>query len=160
MILYFLRHSEAEDSGPSGDFSRRLTDNGLQRSREAGEALGALKLGIDLILTSPLVRAEQTAAIVGQVLGVEVRPEKILGGNFDLHGLAEIVAHNRTARDLLLVGHEPDFSYVVGQLTGGANVEMKKGAVACVETQGLARGSGTLKWLLTGRQMALLQAAK
>jgi phosphohistidine phosphatase len=156
MLLYFLRHAEAEDSGPSGDFSRRLTEHGRQRSREAGEALAALGIHLDLILASPLVRAQQTAEAVAEVLGVEARPERILGGNFDLHGLAEIVAHNHTARDLLVVGHEPDFSYVTGQLAGGANVEMKKGAIACVETQGIARGSGTLEWLLTGRQMSLM----
>jgi len=156
MILYFLRHAEAEDSGPSGDYDRQLTERGRQRSREAGAALTALGVHLDAILTSPLVRAQQTAEIIGEALGVAVRVGRVLGGNFDLHGLAEIVEHSPGAHDLMVVGHEPDFSYVVGQLIGGANVEMKKGAVACVETQGLARGSGTLKWLLTGRQMALM----
>lgn len=160
MTLYFLRHAEAEDSGPSGDYDRRLTEHGRQRSREAAETLTALGVRLDLILTSPLVRAEQTARIVGAVLGVEVQPDRVLGGNFDLPGLAEMLEHNKAARDLMFVGHEPDFSYVVGQLIGGAKVEMKKGAVACVEVQGLARGSGTLKWLLTGRQMALRLPSK
>ena len=156
MLLYFLRHAEAEDSGPSGDASRRLTENGRQRSREAGEALAALGVRVDLILTSPLVRAQQTAEIVAEVLGVDVRPERILGGNFDLHGLVEMIERHKASRELMFVGHEPDFSYVVGQLSGGAKVELKKGAVACVEVQGVARGSGTLKWLLIGRQMALM----
>jgi len=159
MLLYFLRHAEAEDSGPSGDYSRRLTENGRQRSREAGAALAALGVHLDLILTSPLVRAEQTATLVGEALRVDVAPERLLGGNFDLPSLAEIVAQHETTRDLLLVGHEPDFSYVVGQLIGVASVEMKKGALACVQTQGVARGSGTLKWLLTGRHMALMSGS-
>lgn len=156
MILLFLRHTEAEDSSPAGDCGRRLTEKGTRRARQAGKALAALGLAPGLILTSPLTRALQTAELVAESLGTAVAVETRLAGGLDLDDLAEIVAENADCTMLMLVGHEPDFSYVVGRLIGSAAVEMKKGAVACVDVQGVGRGSGLLRWLLTGRQMELM----
>lgn len=156
MILYFMRHGEAEDAGSGGDAARALTERGVQRTTEAAAALGRLDLALGLVLTSPLRRAVQTAELVAGALKVPVRQEKALGGNFSLDALARLAQAHDLPASVMLVGHEPDFSWVVGELIGGARLEMKKGAVACLEVRGFARGSGYLRWLLTGRQLSLM----
>jgi phosphohistidine phosphatase len=156
MILYFLRHAEAEDRGPSGDASRSLTQLGLQRSRQVGVAFSSLQLPVDTILTSPLLRAMQTAEQVATVLQVPVANESALGGQFAIEDLRRICHEHAQVKSLMLVGHEPDFSYVVGKLIGDARLEMKKGAVACVEATGIGPRTGVLRWLMTGRQMSLI----
>ena len=154
MVLYFLRHAEAEESGPSGDASRRLTDRGRERSEEVGRAFKTLGPGLSTIVTSPLVRAVQTAELVAKVLGAEVLREARLGGDVDITALQAIFRENDLPQAVMLVGHEPDFSSVIGELIGGGDVEMKKGAVACLAVRGLVRGGARLQWLLTGKQLS------
>jgi phosphohistidine phosphatase len=124
-VIWFLRHGDAEDG--DDDFARELTAKGERQSRNAGRALAALGVELDPCLTSPLVRAVQTAELACDALGLE--PEEaneLSGGDFDPHGLVA------GRGDVLLVGHEPDFSRAVGDLTG-ARIEMKKGGIACVD---------------------------
>jgi len=125
-MLFLLRHGEAED-GVGDDAARRLTEKGERQARDAGLALAALGVGIDACLASPKVRALETARLACEALRVEVEvTEALKGGRFDALDLA-------TGRgDVLLVGHEPDFSHEVGRLTG-ANVAMKKGGIAVVD---------------------------
>jgi phosphohistidine phosphatase len=124
-VIWFLRHGDAEDG--DDDFQRELTEKGQRQSRNAGRALAALGVELDACLTSPLVRAVQTAELACESLALE--PEEaneLSGGGLDPHGLAA------GRGDVLLVGHEPDFSRAVGDLTG-ARIEMKKGGLACVD---------------------------
>jgi phosphohistidine phosphatase len=124
-VIWFLRHGDAEDG--ADDFARELTEKGERQSRNAGRALAVLGVQLDVCLTSPLVRAVQTAELACEALGLE--PEEaneLSGGDFDPHGLTA------GRGDVLLVGHEPDFSRAVGDLTG-ARIEMKKGGLACVD---------------------------
>jgi phosphohistidine phosphatase len=124
-VIWFLRHGDAEDG--ADDFARGLTQKGEQQSRDAGKALAALGVSLDACLTSPLVRARQTADLASETLGI--KPEEaseLSGGEFDPLALAA------GRGDVLLVGHEPDFSRAVGDLTG-ARVEMKKGGLAGVD---------------------------
>jgi phosphohistidine phosphatase len=124
-VIWFLRHGEAEDTRP--DFERRLTDKGEQQSRDAGAALAALGVEIEVCLASPKVRARETARIACEALGVEVTIEdRLSGGQFDP---LELTAG---LDDVLLVGHEPDFSDAIAQLTAG-RVDMKKGGLAAVD---------------------------
>ena len=124
-MLWLLRHGEAEDGSP--DSERRLTKKGRRQARDAGAALAALGAEIDACLTSPKVRAYDTAALACQSLGVEPRHEpKLAGGPFDAEQLAAGLG------DVLLVGHDPDFSMAVHAMTG-AQVRMKKGGLACVD---------------------------
>jgi len=125
-MLFLLRHGEAED-GVGDDAARRLTEKGERQAWDAGLALAALGVGIDACLASPKVRALETARLACEALRVEVEvTEALKGGRFDALDLA-------TGRgDVLLVGHEPDFSHEVGRLTG-ANVAMKKGGIAVVD---------------------------
>jgi phosphohistidine phosphatase len=125
-VIYLLRHGEAED-GDGDDAARRLTEKGERQARDAGRALAAVGAEIDACLASPKVRALETARLACETLGVEVEvTEALRGGRFDARDLAA------GRGEVLLVGHEPDFSAEVGRLTG-ANVAMKKGAIAVVD---------------------------
>lgn len=145
-MIWMLRHGEAEDSA-SDDASRRLTARGERQARAAGAAMARLEVNLDHCLTSPRRRALETARIAVAALGVDVEvSEALAGGDFDL---AELVA----GRDeVLLVGHEPDFSRAI-QLTTGARVELRKGGLA-----GLA--GATLVALLTPDQIQLATAGE
>jgi phosphohistidine phosphatase len=129
-VIYLLRHGEAED-GDRDDAARRLTEKGERQARDAGRALAALGVRIDACLASPKVRAAQTARLACEALGAEVEvTEALRGGSFDALDLSA------GRGEVLLVGHEPDFSHEVGRLTG-ANVAMKKGGIAVVDRSAL-----------------------
>ncbi|HEV7482440.1 MAG TPA: phosphoglycerate mutase family protein [Solirubrobacterales bacterium] len=125
-MIYLLRHGDAED-GNGDDAGRRLTPKGEEQARAAGRALAARGTPIDACLTSPRVRAAATARLACEALGIEpeTAPE-LRGGSFDALALAA------GRGDVLLVGHEPDFSGEVARLTG-ARVKMRKGGVAIVD---------------------------
>jgi len=124
-MIWFLRHGDAEDG--ADDFARELTEKGERQSRAAGAALAALGVDIDACLTSPRVRALETARLTCEALDLQPEVvEALSGGTFDPEDLAA------GRGDVLLVGHEPDFSRAVHNLTG-ARFEMKKGGLAAVD---------------------------
>jgi phosphohistidine phosphatase len=125
-VIYLLRHGEAEE-GDGDDAGRRLTEKGERQARDAGLALATLGGGIEVCLASPKVRALETARLACEALGIGLEvTEALRGGRFDALDLAA------GRGDVLLVGHEPDFSTEVGRLTG-AKVAMKKGGIAVVD---------------------------
>src|SRR5262245_47354619 len=150
--LYFLRHGQAGTRQDwQGDDSRRpLTGEGKKRMKREAATIVEMDLRIDAIITSPLDRALQTAEIVANAVGPQTSLEEDarLGLGFGPKQLAAIVAKHREAEGLMLVGHEPDFSETIGALTGGGRVNMKKGALACVEVDDGAGLKGTLAWLI------------
>jgi phosphohistidine phosphatase len=126
-MIWLLRHGDAADGSP--DAERPLTDKGREQSRAAGAALKALGVDIDACLTSPKVRAADTAKIACEELGgpePQLEP-KLAGGPFDAEALAAGLGDS-----VLLVGHDPDFSAAIHSLTG-AQVRMKKGGLAGVD---------------------------
>ena len=126
-MLWLLRHGEAADGSP--DAERPLTKKGERQSRLAGKALKKLGVKMNACLTSPKVRAADTARLVCKELGVEPQQEpRLAGGPFDAEALAAGLGDN-----VLLVGHDPDFSMAVHAMTG-AQVRLKKGGIAVVET--------------------------
>jgi phosphohistidine phosphatase len=145
-MIWLLRHGDAEDSA-ADDAARRLTENGEQQARTAGRALAALEVGVDICLSSPKVRALDTARIACGELGAEVEESGMLhGGDFDPEALAA------GRRDVLLVGHEPDFSRAI-QAATGARVQLKKGGLAAIE-------DGTLIPLLRPAQVRAIAAGR
>jgi phosphohistidine phosphatase len=143
-VIWVLRHGDAEDEADD-DASRRLTAKGERQARAAGAALAALGAGLDGCLTSPKVRAAQTAQLACEPLGVEVEETPALrGGDVDLEALAA------GRGDVLIVGHEPDLSRAI-QRASGARVELKKGGIAALE-------SGTLVTLLRPAQVRAIAA--
>jgi phosphohistidine phosphatase len=126
-MIWLLRHGDAADGSP--DAERPLTERGAEQSRSAGMALAALRVKLDACVTSPRLRARDTARIACEQLdGVDpVEDERLAGGPFDPRELAAEHGEN-----VLLVGHDPDFSAAVHRLTG-AQVRMKKGGLAGIE---------------------------
>ncbi len=159
MEIYFLRHglagSRAEWDGP--DSERPLTDQGKRRMRREAATLANLGLCPQVILTSPLVRAEQTAEIVAEALkmaGRTVRDERLSPG-FQVDDLRGILADTADVGSLLLVGHEPDLSEAVSVLVGGCRLVLKKGALARVDAGDRSLADAELVWLLPPSLLAL-----
>jgi phosphohistidine phosphatase len=150
MELYFLRHGIAEDMAPDGtDAARRLTIEGRTKLEEARAGLRRLKVAPEALLTSPLVRAHQTAEIVGRQLGLAPLVAQALASGSDTPQLLALLAEHAQVQRVMVVGHEPDFSSMIYDLTG-ARIELKKGALACVELD-LPAAQGRLLWLVPPR---------
>jgi phosphohistidine phosphatase len=156
--LYFLRHGLADRSAWSGsDFERPLTAEGKQRLTQGARTLARLNLGVDLILTSPLIRARQTADIVASTLNLTrcLQVEERLAFGCAGQGLVKILQDHPAAHRPLLVGHEPDFSLTISEITGGSRVICKKGSLARVDLTGGSPLRGELVWLLPPKVLAL-----
>jgi len=154
--LWLLRHAEAEPHGTRADSDRRLTERGEAQARAAGVALARLGASFDVVLFSPKVRARQTAELAAEAWSeaerARVRVHPPLAGGFDAAAAREVMAEVAGEGRLLLVGHEPDLSRVVAELTGGS-VDLKKGGVAALRLEG-ARGE--LLALARPRELALI----
>lgn len=151
MILYFLRHGKAEDHGRGPDAARRLTRSGAEALRAAAPVWRRLNLRPDVILTSPLPRAEETARIFAEAVGLadRVQEEPRLEPGADWGAMARSMADRPDAKRVMFVGHEPDLSSAIALLTGAASVRMRKGGLACVEFYGIPEpGTGEVAWLL------------
>ncbi len=157
MKLYFLRHGLAGDRAEwkDDDTQRPLTREGKQKMERTAETLAGWDLSIELIITSPYVRAVQTAEIVARKckLTDHLVKDDRLGYGFDKEKLAKILAAHSKANSLLFVGHEPDFSQIIGQLIGGGRVMMKKGGIACLDLPDPKTMEAELLWLLTPKLM-------
>jgi phosphohistidine phosphatase len=159
MDIYFLRHGKAAELGDPGvtdDFSRELTPKGIEEIEAQAAVMERLGVAPDAILSSPLARAKQTAELVAKGLGRKksLLVSDALAPGCDLERLGRLVAQHASAKSLLVVGHEPDLSTMIGELVGrgGARVEMKKGGLARVELRGsLHVGAGMLVWLVPPR---------
>lgn len=145
-MIYLLRHGDAE-RGDGDDAARRLTEKGERQSEIAGRALAALGAEIESCLTSPKVRAADTARLACQAL--EVEPEiatELSGEGFDSTGLA--AGRGRT----MLVGHEPYFSNEIARLTG-AKAKLRKGGLAIID-------GNTLLALMRPNDLAAIAATR
>jgi len=144
-LIYLLRHGDAEP-GDGDDAARPLTAKGERQATAAGRALLAIGAEIDACLTSPKLRALDTARLACEALDLEPEiAEELRGGPFDSLALAA------GRGDALLVGHEPDFSGEVARLTG-ANVRLRKGGLAIVD-------GSTLHVLLRPKDLAAIAAS-
>jgi phosphohistidine phosphatase len=140
-----LRHAHAEDGSP--DAERPLSEKGRGQAETVGRALVAMGVEMDACVTSPKVRARDTAALVCKEVGIEAEQDNRLeGGPFDPREVAE-----GRGKHVLLVGHDPDFSLAVNHMTG-AQVRLKKAGLAAIDR-------GELIMLLRPRELALLARA-
>ena len=156
--IYFLRHGKAAPRATWAD------DDGLRPLTPEGEALmrreakGIRRLGLtpDVIIASSLVRARQTAEIVAEALGARDRlvEDARLAHGFDARCLERLAAERSEATQLMVVGHEPEFSATIAELIGGGCVDMKKGGLARVDVAGPGLEDGVLAWLLTPSLLA------
>ena len=151
MELYLLRHAHAGDPGvwDGPDEQRPLSDKGEKQSDRLGRFLAGLGFAPDALITSPKVRAEQTADIVARHLGVPVIVDSRLGGGRDLGAIEAILRDAGDPVRPVLVGHDPDFTDLVETLTGSAAVTMRKGSFVRIDVPGpLEPSGGTLRWLV------------
>ena len=165
MRLYLVRHATAVLRGTPGfpkDSRRPLTEEGRDEARRAAAALRRMKISLDAVVSSPYLRAMQTAEILARevefrepiqeldALRAEVEPRET---SISLKLLAD-------RDEVALVGHEPHLSAWIAELVAeqGMRCVMKKGGIACIEIEQVPppTGSGTLRWLLTPKQLALM----
>ena len=162
MKVYVVRHAEAEEQhSGGGDAERELTREGRAQFEQAVGGLAALGIGLDKILTSPLVRARQTAEILARILPgpKPVEIEALApGGRFE--AVFRALRDPDTGREVALVGHEPALGAFLSLATTGIasdGTPLKKGGIACLKFPGEPRPKGaTLAWLLTPKQLRLL----
>ena len=166
MELYLIRHALAQQLGLKNDFTdekRTLTSEGRDRMREAARGLRKLGVQLDLLLTSPLVRAIETAEIVADALGISkkeiMQTDKLAPGASADELFAEIKSHTGV-ESVGVVGHQPDLGEILAKIVQARNkfaIDLKKGSVCCinvVETVPSLRGE--LVWLMTPKQLRLL----
>ena len=145
MQLYFLRHGEADWPGwTEPDDERPLTDFGKKEVRQVAKFLDRLNVNPDLIVSSPLPRALQTAEVAAEQLKTKLRQDEALEPGFGISELSTLLKRHHSEA-LMLVGHEPDFSSVISALTGGF-IKMSKAGIALVDLDPETE-KGRLLWL-------------
>jgi phosphohistidine phosphatase len=166
MELYLIRHGIAQPLGQKNDFTdekRALTPQGRDRLREAAKGLRKLGINFDLMLTSPLVRAIESAEIIADALGMDKKlitqtNNLVPGAAFD--ELFGEIKQQKGIETLALVGHQPDLGELISTIVWGEGklcVPLKKGGVCCINlTETVPALRGSLMWLLTPRQLRLI----
>jgi phosphohistidine phosphatase len=157
MQLLFLRHGVAEprETWHGDDGVRPLSSQGRKAMERTAATFAELGLAPDLIITSPLIRAHQTAEIAARGLGMSDRvvSDARLEPGFDAEALIGILGQHSESDVLMLVGHEPDFSLTIGRLIGGGRVVCKKGGLARIDVAVASPGGGELVWLLPPKDL-------
>ena len=161
--LYLVRHGLAEERGDAwpDDAKRPLTDEGISKMRKSVRGLARLGVSVDVVLTSPLVRARQTAEIVAA--GLSPRPSLVTIESLAPEGtftsvIADLEKQARKTR-IALVGHEPNIGELAARLIGSRHaIEFRKGAVCRIDVEALPpSGPGDLRWLLTPKIMRAIR---
>jgi phosphohistidine phosphatase len=170
MNLYLLRHGIAaaagDEPGIESEGERPLTLKGVKRMRKAAKGLRRMGIAFDAILTSPLLRARQTAEIVAEALGLESQLQEISGlaPESSVENLLFGLKRFQNREHLLLVGHQPLLGATAAFLLHGKDrphldIELKKGGLCAIEIDALPPGEpGTLHWLLAPKQLRMLAA--
>jgi phosphohistidine phosphatase len=164
MLIYLLRHAIAVQKGeaayPNDD--RPLTEEGIEKMSKSAKGITRVVEEVDVILTSPLSRAAQSAKIVAKALGAENKMQvcrELAPGN-STKSLISYLAKFKKLQSIMLVGHEQDLSSLALSLLGATSsvvLHLKKGALCCIEVPTIpSQRHGTLAWLLTSKQLRLI----
>jgi phosphohistidine phosphatase len=164
MIIYFLRHASAGEPfvNAKKDEKRALDKDGIEQCGYVGRALAAIEAQVDVIVSSPLKRATQTASLVGNEMGYEgkLQIEAALRPGATVADFRRLLEKYARQESIMVVGHNPSLSQFLGALISEsgreASVELKKGAVARID---MRRSSGTLLWCLTPKTLRSLYTA-
>jgi len=161
--LYLIRHGIAEERGPDwpDDGKRPLTSEGISRMKRAANGLVRLGVSLDVVLTSPLVRARQTAEAVAGAF--DARPPIVVIESLSPDGTHDAVVSDLEKQSrrlqIALVGHEPRIGELAARLIGTRRpIEFKKGAVCRIDVETMPPGgSGSLRWLMTPKILRRLR---
>src|SRR5438477_12105137 len=164
MILYFLRHASAGEhvANPKKDEKRALDKEGIEQCGYVGRTLAALEAPVEVVVSSPLKRATQTASLVGNEIGYEgkLQIETALRPGSTFADFRKLLDKYAKYDAIMVVGHNPNLSEFLGHIIAGgaceASVDLKKCAVARVD---LDRTSGTLLWCITPKLVRTVYAA-
>ncbi len=163
MLVYILRHAIAVERGTAGypNDDRPLTEDGKDKMARAAKGIAELVDDVDVILTSPLIRAHDTARIVARVLGAEQKLEvcKELMPGSSIKNLLSYLSKFKGLHSIMVVGHQPDLGYLASALLGSDEsiIEFKKGALSAIEVSTLPpRSKGKLIWHLQPKHLRAL----
>jgi phosphohistidine phosphatase len=164
MIIYFLRHASAGESliNPKKDEKRALDKDGIEQCGYVGRAMAAIEAQVDVIISSPLKRATQTASLVGNEMGYEgkLQIENALRPGTAFADFRRMLEKYSRQESIVVVGHNPNLSQFLGTVISEsgceASIDLKKGAVARVD---IRRNSGTLLWCFTPKALRTLYTA-
>ena len=149
--LHLLRHAHAGDPGKwaGSDDLRPLSEKGRRQAEELGLLLASAGFAPDAILSSPKLRALDTARLVAAPLGLQVRVADGLAGGLEIDALEAILDSSGDPSRPLLVGHDPDFSTLAAQLVGLPDLPLRKGSLVRIDIdRPLRLGTGVLRWLV------------
>ena len=169
MELYIIRHASAEMLSLKNDFTdakRALTTQGREKMRQAARGIKKLGVSFDLIMTSPLVRAVETAQIIGKVLdtdgSAQVETDNLAPGASFEDLFTEIRTH-LGIQSAALIGHQPDLGTLISRLVWGSSlsIPLKKGGVCCISiTETMPTFRGDIIWLMTPKQLRMMASCK
>jgi phosphohistidine phosphatase len=166
MDLYIIRHAIAQQLDKKNDFTdekRALTNEGRERMREGARGLRKLGIELDLILTSPLVRAVETAEIAANAFGLskkDIEQTDNLKPGASIDDLFAEIKKRTDIESLALVGHQPYLGGIIGRIVqgnGNLSLMLKKGSICSINViETVPTLHGNLMWLLTPKQLRLL----
>ncbi len=154
MLLYLLRHADAETVAPTDD-QRFLSEKGMVQTSRIARFCDAHDVRPGIILTSPLRRAHQTAVEVAGHLKAELVPVRWLACGALPEGVLERLDEYKSMPSVMLVGHEPDLSALAGFLIGSlyASIHVRKASLTCIDMRELKRGYGRMEFSIPVKMM-------
>ncbi len=166
MQVIFIRHAEAQPEGPEGDSARRLSPQGLHQVQAVADALGAMGVKPEMILTSPLARAVQTAeALAASNVGATLELAEMLSPPADASGLRSRLGQLLAAgsNTVCVVGHGPSIDECIGLIAAGRpqiGISLQKAGAACVELPSKwPDAMPELRWIMRREQLELIAGA-
>jgi phosphohistidine phosphatase len=147
--LALLRHADAGDpyAWQGDDAARPLSKKGRRQAERLGSFLASAGYAPDVIITSPKIRARETAELVGEPLGATIAIDDRLASGFGIDELEAVLSDAGEPGRAVVVGHDPDFSALLAELCG-TDIPLRKGALARVDLDGVVAGAGILRWLI------------
>jgi|SRR6516225_491980 phosphohistidine phosphatase len=163
MYIYFLRHANAgvPKANAAKDEKRPLDERGIKQGHDVGRALAAMNVTLDVIVSSPLLRALQTAEIVAREMRhrSKVVTDAALRPGASYEEFQQLLDRHSRTEAIMVVGHNPNLSQFLNKLLPGGNgatpIELKKGSIAKVEKEG--RNPAILKWYMTPKVVSAIQ---
>lgn len=148
--LGFLRHADAGDSfaWQGDDAARPLSKKGHRQCERLGRFLASAGYVPDVLVSSPKVRARETAEGVAPFLDAPIVIDERVAEGFDIDALAAVLEEAGMPARPVIVGHDPDFSWLLSTLCGPGAPTMRKGAFALVDLETIEPGAGSLRWLI------------